>query len=71
MRRLAKQRMTKMTDKIRTRVIKILFVVALAALLAIEVLHAIVKFDDQMYLLLSRFVGGGACLLFMVDFFHV
>ena len=68
MRRLAKQRMTKMTDKIRTRVIKILFVVALAALLAIEVLHAIVKFDDQMYLLLSRFVGGGACLLFMVDF---
>ena len=57
-----------MTAKSKARVIKILFVISLAALLLIEVLRATLDFDDQIYLLLSRFAGGAACLLFMVDF---
>ena len=57
-----------MTANTRARVIKILFVVALAALLAIEAIRAVFGFNDELYMLLSRFVGGGACLLFMVDF---
>ena len=47
---------------------KSLFFVFLFLLVAIEVVHAILKFDDDLYLLLSRFVGGGACLLFMIEF---
>ena len=57
-----------MTAKSKARVIKILFVISLVALLLIEVLRATLDFDDQIYLLLSRFAGGAACLLFMVDF---
>ena len=55
------------TEK-RSYLIKILFVVFLLALFAIEAAHAILKFDDDLYLLLSRFVGGGACIVFMVEF---
>ena len=57
-----------MTAKSKARIVKVLFVVALAILLGIEVLRAVFSLDEQIYLLLSRFAGGAACLLFMMDF---
>lgn len=48
--------------------VKVFFVIALAVLAAIEVIYAIKPFDKNLYLLASRFVGGGACILFMVEF---
>lgn len=48
--------------------VKLFFFMFLILLAVIEVTHAIWKFDDDLYLLLSRFVGGGACLLFIVEF---
>ena len=44
-------------------IIKALFGVFLIILLAIEVAHAIWRFDDDVYLMLSRFAGGGACIV--------
>ena len=52
----------------KSKIIKILFFVFLLLLLAIEVAHAVWQFHDDLYLLMSRFVGGGACLLFMLEF---
>lgn len=57
-----------MENKKKSFVVKALFVTFLIILLAIEVLHAILKFDDNLYLMLSRFAGGGACLAFMIEF---
>ena len=48
--------------------VKILFGFFLALLIVIEVAHAILKFDDDLYLLMSRLAGGGACLVFMLEF---
>ena len=50
---------------------KALFGVFLIILLAIEVAHAIWRFDDDVYLMLSRFAGGGACIAFMLEFSFV
>ena len=52
-------------------IIKALFGVFLIILLAIEVAHAIWRFDDDVYLMLSRFAGGGACIAFMLEFSFV
>lgn len=57
-----------MKAKNKNLLIKILFGILLSALLAVEATHAIWKFDDNLYLLLSRFIGGGACLVFMLEF---
>ena len=56
--------------KIETKknLVKILFAFFLILLLVIEVAHAIWMFDDDLYLLLCRLAGGGACLLFMFEF---
>ena len=48
--------------------VKALFVVLLLLLVAIEVSYAVWKFDQSLYMLMSRLAGGGACLLFMVEF---
>lgn len=48
--------------------VRALFITFLLLLLAIEAAHAFWKFDDELYLLMSRFAGGGACLLFMLEF---
>lgn len=52
----------------KSLVIRIFFVVALVILAAIEIIYAIKPFDKNLYLLMSRFIGGGACLLFMIEF---
>ena len=57
-----------MKDKTKSLVVKVLFVALLAILLAIELSHAIIGYNDDLYLLMSRFVGGGACLLFIIEF---
>ena len=59
--------MKRKLDK-KSLIIKIFFVVALLMLAAIEVVYALKPFDKNIYLLMSRFVGGGACLLFMIEF---
>ena len=48
--------------------IKALFVTFLLLLIAIEVAYAVLKFDQSIYMLLSRLAGGSACLLFMIEF---
>lgn len=48
--------------------VKALFVVLLLLLVAIEISYAIWKFDQSLYMLMSRFAGGSACLLFMIEF---
>lgn len=48
--------------------IKSMFVSLLFLLVAIEIAYAVFKFDQSIYMLLSRFAGGGACLLFMIEF---
>lgn len=60
-----------MANEKKSSVIKALFAVLLIILLAIEVAHAIWSFNDDIYLMLSRFVGGGACILFMIEFSFV
>ena len=52
----------------RNFLVKIFFIFFLALLVAIEISHATLKFDDDLYLLLSRLAGGGSCLVFMVEF---
>ena len=52
----------------KSLIIKVLFALFLLFLLAVEAARAIWKLDEDLYLLLSRFVGGGACLLFMIEF---
>ena len=63
-----KMRMQKMKAEAKSKIIKLLFFVFLFLLLSIEVAHAVWNFTDELYLLMSRFVGGGACLLFMLEF---
>ena len=52
----------------KSLIIKVLFALFLLFLLAVEAARAIWKLDEDLYLLLSRFLGGGACLLFMIEF---
>ena len=49
-------------------IIKSLFVAFLVFLLVVEVAHAVWGFNDDIYLLLGRIIGGGACVLFMAEF---
>ena len=55
------------TEK-RNFLVKAFFVFFLFLLIAVEIAHAIWKFDSDLYLLMSRFAGGGACHVFMVEF---
>lgn len=48
--------------------VKASFVALLLILVAIEISYAVWKFDQSLYMLMSRFAGGGACLLFMIEF---
>ena len=57
-----------MTDKIKGYLIRTLFFVCLAALLGIEILRATVSLNEEIYLLLSRVIGGFSCILFMIEF---
>ena len=57
-----------MKAKNKSIVVKVLFVTLLVILLAIEVTHAVLKYNDDVYLLMSRIAGGGACLLFIIEF---
>ena len=57
-----------MKSKKKSLIVKIFFAVFLGLLLAIEVIYRVYPFDKELYMLLSRFVGGGACLLFMIEF---
>ena len=52
----------------KSLIIKVLFALFLLFLLAIEIAHAVLSFNDDLYLLMSRFAGGGACLMFMLEF---
>ena len=49
-------------------IVKAVFITFLIILVAIEIAHAIWSFDDDLYLMLSRFAGGGACIAFMIEF---
>ena len=57
-----------MKSKKKSLTAKIIFAALLVVLLAIEVIYRVSPFDKELYMLLSRFVGGGACLLFMIEF---
>lgn len=48
--------------------IKIFFVISLALLAGIEIARAVWELDGNVYLLMSRLVGGAACILFMLEF---
>ena len=52
-------------------IIKALFVAFLIILLAIEAANALLDLDEDLYLMLSRFAGGGACIAFMLEFSFV
>ena len=52
----------------KSLIIKVLFALFLLFLLATEIAHAVLSFNDDLYLLMSRFAGGGACLMFMLEF---
>ena len=57
-----------MKSKKKSLTVKIIFAALLVVLLAIEVIYRVSPFDKELYMLLSRSVGGGACLLFMIEF---
>lgn len=57
-----------MKTKAKGLLVKILFAVLLAVLIFIEIARGVWALDEEIYLLLSRLVGGFACLLFMVEF---
>ena len=52
----------------KSKIIRILFFAFLAGLLIVEITYSILQYSEDMYLLMSRFIGGGACIVFMVDF---
>lgn len=57
-----------MTDKIKGYLIRALFAVCLVALLLVELLRGWLSLDENLYLLLSRVIGGFSCILFMIEF---
>ena len=57
-----------MTDKIKGYLIRVLFAVCLGALLLVELLRGWLSLDENVYLLLSRVIGGFSCILFMIEF---
>lgn len=57
-----------MESKAKSVAVKVFFVVLLVALLLVELARIAWGFDGEPYQLLSRLLGGMACLLFMVDF---
>ena len=57
-----------MKTKTKSILVKALFAVLLAVLVFIEIARGLWSLDEEVYLLLSRLVGGVACLLFMLEF---
>ena len=57
-----------MKSKTKSILVKALFAVLLAVLVFIEIARGLWSLDEEVYLLLSRLVGGVACLLFMLEF---
>lgn len=63
-----KTRVIKMSAELKNKIVKILFFSLLLGLLAVEITHAIWKYNDDLYLCMSRFIGGTCCIVFMADF---
>ena len=57
-----------MKTKTKSILVKALFAVLLAVLVIIEIARGFWALDEEVYLLLSRLVGGIACILFMLEF---
>ena len=57
-----------MKAKVKNKLIRVLFFAFLAALLAVEISYAVLNYNNDIYLLMSRFFGGCACMVFMIDF---
>ena len=57
-----------MKSKNKSKIIRIFFFVFLAGLLAVELTYSILHYNEDLYFLMSRFLGGSACVVFMIDF---
>ncbi len=57
-----------MKAKSKNTLIRVLFFAFLGALLAVEISYAAFKYNNELYLMMSRFFGGCACMVFMIDF---
>ena len=57
-----------MNTKTKSRIIRIFFFALLAGLLAVELTYSMMHYNEDLYFLMSRFLGGFACVVFMVDF---
>lgn len=65
---MPKARKKMMKAKTRSYLIRGTFFAFLLALIVVEILRAAISLDNDVYLLLSRAFGGGACILFMIEF---
>ena len=57
-----------MNTKTKSRIIRIFFFALLLGLLAVELTYSMMHYNEDLYFLMSRFLGGFACVIFMVDF---
>lgn len=57
-----------MKTETKSKIIRIFFFALLAGLLAVELTYATLHYNEELYLLMSRFLGGFACVVFMIDF---
>ena len=57
-----------MTAQTKSKIIRILFFAFLIGLLVVEITYSLLQYSEEAYITMSRFIGGGACIVFMVDF---
>ena len=57
-----------MKTETKSKIIRIFFFALLAGLLVVELTYSMLRYSEDLYLLMSRFLGGFACIVFMVDF---
>lgn len=57
-----------MKNQTKSKIIRILFFALLVGLLGVEITYSTLHYNEDLYFLMSRFLGGFACVVFMVDF---
>lgn len=57
-----------MKTDVKNKIVRLLFFGLLLLLLAVEITHAVLQYNEDLYLCMSRFIGGCACIVFMLDF---
>ena len=57
-----------MKNQTKSKIIRILFFALLVGLLVVEITYSTLHYNEDLYFLMSRFLGGFACVVFMVDF---